>query len=290
MVPDIAELAINHLTEVGLTYNIDITRIYPHLEKQEAERQVELMNHLFIARDTKTNWYNGVSNSNWNSSLRKLAKEFNLYVKDSDNDINLPSGEIWPLASHHFRRTFACLAARSALGDIRYLREHYKHWSLDMTLHYSKHSEVDDSLFDEVLTERNELQSALVSEWLITDKPLTGGRGEAIATFRQRGQVKTASNLNSLVSQISDSVFVRGTGHSWCLASGDGCGGEGLYDAIQCVDCDNAVIDESHIQIWKGIQKQNESLLKLEDSGISTKQRAKQYISTASKLIDRIKV
>jgi len=61
-------------------------------------------------------------------------KEFDLQVTKPDNYLGLPTGTIWPLTSHHFRCTFACLAARSALGDIRYLREHYKHWSLDMTL------------------------------------------------------------------------------------------------------------------------------------------------------------
>lgn len=289
MVPDVVELAINHLTKVGLVYNTDIIRAHNHISSKEAAHQDELLHHLFISFDTKTNLYNGISNSHWNASLRKLAEEFNLVVKTSDNDLNLPIGTTWPLASHQFRRTFACLAARSALGDIRYLREHYKHWSLDMTLHYAKNNEVDDTLFDEVLTERNELQTALVSDWITTDTPLTGGRGEAIATFRQRGQLKTSTNLKTLVSQISDSVFIRGTGHSWCLASGDGCGGEGLYDAIQCTDCDNAVIDKTHLPVWSGLKQQHEELLQLDDSGVSTKERALKLINKSKSVLKIIK-
>lgn len=44
-------------------------------------------------------------------------------------------------------------------------------------------------------------------------------------------------------------------GYNWCLASGDGCGGEGLYDAIQCINCNNAVIDKAHVPTWKGRMK-----------------------------------
>lgn len=290
MVPDVVELAINHLTKVGLVYNTDIIRAHNHISPKEAAHQDELLHHLFISFDFNTNLYNGISNSHWNTSLRKLAREFNLVVKTADNELNLPVGSIWPLASHQFRRTFACLAARSALGDIRYLREHYKHWSLDMTLHYAKTNEVDDTLFDEVLTERNELQMALVSDWITTDTPLTGGRGEAIATFRQRGQLKTSTNLKTLVSQISDSVFVRGTGHSWCLASGDGCGGEGLYDAIKCTSCDNAVIDKTHRQVWSSFKQQHEEILKLNDSGFSSKERARKFIDQSEPILKVIKV
>lgn len=288
MVPEIAKIAINHLTEIGLIYNTNIIRSLPYLSDTERDHQNGLLHHLFIANDTTTNTFNGLSNSLWNMCLKQLAVQFNLTVKDSDNELKLPTGTVWPLTSHHFRRTFACLAARSALGDLRYLREHFKHWSLDMTLHYANDQNQDDSLFDEILTERNELQASIVSDWITTDKPVSGGRGETIATFRQRGQLQTADNLKGLVKQISNSVFVRGTGHSWCLASGDGCGGEGLYDAIQCVDCDNSVIDKSHLSTWQGIKQQNQELLALEDSGIATKQRAKLYINQADKIINKM--
>ncbi|MDO6524718.1 tyrosine-type recombinase/integrase [Motilimonas sp. 1_MG-2023] len=285
MVPDLAEIVFNHLKEMSLMNNKRIMRSLPYLENTEARRQEDLLFLLFIANDTKTNTFNGLSNSHWNSSLKSLSIEFDLRTDGSDNDLKLPKNSVWPLSSHQFRRTFATLAARSALGDLRYLREHFKHWSLDMTLYYANNDKFDDSLFDEILTERNELQRAIVSDWLISDKELTGGRGEVIASFRHRGNLKTAENLPELSRQISDNIFIRGTGHSWCLASGDGCGGEGLYDAIQCVDCENSVIDKTHASIWSGIKQQSEILLELADSGLPTKQKAKQYIEKAEKII-----
>ena len=231
-----------------------------------------------------------MSNQHFNKSLSDYSKVLNLEVTDSNNDLSITKGNLWILRSHQFRRTFACLAARSALGDLRYLREHFKHWSLDMTLHYASNLLFDDSLFDEVLSERNELQSLIVSDWIKSDEPLLGGRGKSIAIFRNRGVLKTAKNLPNLLNKISDSVFVRGTGHSWCLASGDGCGGEGIYDAIQCVDCVNGVIDKSHIPIWKGLKQQHELLLNMPDSGVGTKERAREYIKKSEELIDRLTV
>lgn len=284
MVPDIVKCAFNHLTEIGLIYNTIIIRSAPYLTTQESKHQDDLLHHLFIANDTTTNLFNGISNNSWNENLKKLANQFNLKVQDSNNDLNLTSGSIWPLTSHHFRRTFAVLAARTALGDIRYLRDHFKHWSLDMTLHYAKNNDHDDSLFDEVLTERNELQRTLVSNWVTTDELLSGGRGKAIVIFRQRGALKTSSNMKTLVNQISDSVHVRGTGHSWCLSSGDGCGGEGIYDAIQCVGCDHAVIDKNLLPIWDAIEKQNLELLELPDVGVGMSSRANRLIGAAKSI------
>ena len=285
MVPDIVQNAYNHLIGIGLIYNTIIIRSAPYLTPHESKHQNDLLHHLFITNDKTTNLFNVISNSCLNTNLKNLSDLFNLKVKDRNNDLNLLPGSVWPLASHHFRRTFAVLAARSTLGDIRYLREHFKHWSLDMTLHYAKQ---DDSLFDEVLTERNELQRILVSDWVATDKPLSGGKGKGIVSFRQRGALKTSSNIKTLVNQVSDSVHVRGTGHSWCLSSGDGCGGEGIYDAIQCVDCGSAVIDKNLLPIWDAIEKQNLELLKLPDIGAGMAARANKLIRAARSIQEEL--
>src|SRR5690606_9324962 len=45
-------------------------------------------------------------------------------------------GMDWKLAPHQFRRTFANYVVHHKLGDLRYLRDHFKHWSLEMTVLY----------------------------------------------------------------------------------------------------------------------------------------------------------
>ncbi|WP_404396203.1 hypothetical protein [Pseudoalteromonas phenolica] len=288
MVPDVVEIAINHLTRISSQYSRFIERSLKYLEPNDAYKQQKMKDCLFLTKDYKTNTYGVLSNQHFNKSLSDYAATFDLNTYDSNNDLGLSGNSIWTLRSHQFRRTFACLAARSALGDLRYLREHFKHWSLDMTLHYANNSDFDDSLFDDVLTERNELQQVLVSDWISTDTPLLGGRGAAIAAFRQRGILKTAKDLPNLISQISDTVHIRGTGHSWCLASGDGCGGEGIYDAIHCVDCDNSIIDKAHLPMWKGLRKQHSELLRLDGLGVPVRQRAENYIKQADKIIKKL--
>jgi len=288
MIPILSQIALTHLLAMNEVYQLRIAQSLPYLSSTEREIQRQLSHFLFIANDTKTNSYNGICNARWNASLRQLATDFNLRVKDPDNDLNLPIGIVWPLSTHHFRRTFACLAARSSLGDLRYLREHFKHWSLDMTLHYANQTTCNNSLFDEVLTERNALQHIIISDWLTTQTPLAGGRGAAITQFKRRGKVKISQDMPTLLNQISDSVFVRGTGHSWCLASGAGCGGDGLYDAIQCVSCDSAVIDKSHLPLWRGIKAQHIEILTLDEAGGAIKARAHEYIAQAEAIIKKL--
>ena len=211
MVPEIVSIAVEHLESMTIVHNNAILRFIPHLTLNEQYSQKEILEHLFVCRDFKSNTYNCVSNSHWNKVLSELANKFELHISEISKELLLLPGDVYPLSSHMFRRTFAVLAARSALGDLRYLREHFKHISIDMTLYYANHSGYDDTLFDEILTERNDIQRAIVSDWIVNEQPLTGGRGEAIVTFRQRGQLKTAKDQKQLLNQISDSVYVRGT-------------------------------------------------------------------------------
>lgn len=195
-------------------------------------------------------------------------------------------GEPWPLAPHQFRRTFAVFVARNLMGDVRYLREHFKHWSIDMTLYYAKHeARVDHTVFEEILSERDELQALILERWIHADAPLSGGGGKRIIQFRNRGDVKTVSDMREFCRKLGEDVFVRGTGHSWCLASGSGCGGQGLYDAVRCTACGEGVIDENNIQVWRGIRQQQIEVLTCPDLGVSSWQRCVDHLRTAERIL-----
>jgi integrase len=226
-----------------------------------------------------------------NSSLRKFSKEAGAIVEPSDmeevgNSDKVHVGEVWPLSSHQFRRTFAVFVARNLLGDLRYLREHFKHWSIDMTLYYARHDHgIDQTVFTEILTERDELQAIILEKWIKTDTPLSGGGGNRIVSFRNRGDVKTVSDMREFCRKLGEDVYIRGTGHSWCMASGNGCGGHGLYDAVRCVDCGEGVVDETHLQVWKGIREQQIQVLQCEDLGISSRQRCLDHLHASEKVL-----
>ncbi len=191
-------------------------------------------------------------------------------------------GELWPIAPHQFRRTFAVYVARHVLGDIRYLREHFKHWSLDMALYYARYdSPADRSLIENIITERDELQSLIVQSWMHPHSNLSGVGGQRIMAFRSRGDLKTVRDMRDFCRKLGESVFIRGTGHSWCMASGNGCGGQGLYDAVRCTSCGEAVIDSTHVDIWKGIRQQQIDVLNCTDLGMPSRQRCIDHLRKA---------
>ena len=213
---------------------------------------------------------------------KRLRRFINVHKIYTDN--NQP----WPLSTHQFRRTFAVFVAKNLIGDLRYLRHHFKHWSMDMTLHYARTDTSDETLISEIMSERDQINREIVSGWLSHDTPLAGGRGEAIMTFRSRNEVKTAKNLPDAVSKIADGLFIRSTGHSWCMTNTESCGGQGLYDSIHCTTCKNAVIDKSLVSVWRGIKAQEEEILAMDDAGEPVIHHAKQKIYAAEKIIKEL--
>jgi hypothetical protein len=125
-----------------------------------------------------------------NKLLKKVVERFELVVSGDDmseviDRAAIVPGELWPLATHQFRRTFAVFVARNVPGDVRYLRHHFKHWSMDMTLHYAKDPQFDDTLFESVLSKRDELQVSIISGWLAPSQNLSGGRADHYRAFQR---------------------------------------------------------------------------------------------------------
>lgn len=281
-----AELA--HLLESGSVLESSRLRLLKELNHCRRHG-----NALFAS--TKAGKTRSVSSVSTLACLRNFAEHAGAVVEKEDladiKDHNtVIVGRPWPLASHQFRRTFAVFVARNLLGDVRYLREHFKHWSIDMTLYYSKSENefVDESLFTEVLTERAELQTAILEHWLSPGVRLSGEGGRQIFQFRQRNEVKTVKDMPDFCSKIGDDVFIRGTGHSWCMANGSNCGGQGLYDAIRCASCTEGVIDENHIRIWRGIRQQQFEVLRCPDLGEPILQRCLDHLRDAEQVLTEL--
>lgn len=249
-----------------------------------------LENSLFLGWKALGTRPEFLQNALTNKLLKKIAERFELVVSSDDlaeviDRAVIVPGKLWPLATHQFRRTFAVFVARNVLGDVRYLRHHFKHWSMDMTLHYAKDPLFDDTLFESVLSKRDELQVSIISGWLTPNQSLSGGRADHIVRFRGRSEVKTAKDPKALVRAVGEGVFIRGTGHSWCLATTKGCGGEGLYDAIRCVGCGEGVIDQGHLVIWRRIRDQQAEVLSWPDLGDPAWERATRHLREAERVL-----
>lgn len=181
-------------------------------------------------------------------------------------------GMDWKLAPHQFRRTFANYVIHHKLGDLRYLRDHFKHWSLDMTVLYAMNEAQDLELYDEIYAAFDGKRQAIVGHWLEPDTPLSGGMAGHIRQMRSRSEeVRTYKDRKEMIEAISELVYLRSTGIAWCTNyTGVDCAGG------QCEDCEHGCIDDSHKPFWEGLYLQQIELRQiddLDDSGSKTVER-----------------
>lgn len=309
MVPPVVERAVNLAVRTTAPLRIKLEMMISELE--DKLRNVKYMNEnlrqndsqalnemkkqrlgLFIGLNRKFFSINVTTNATTLIRLRKFAIRLDLRVDLADleqvrNKTKIRVGEIWPLNSQQFRRTFARYVARCVLGDVRYLREHFKHWSLDMTLGYAWNEDdlLDTSLIDEILEEHHEIQSDVVYGWVDfkRNQHLAANGGKNIEKARESCQAIVATDPRAVARQLARGYFLRGLGHSWCTEKE--CNGKGIYSVIECKDCENRVIDESHIPMWYGIRDQQIELMMLDDCGDPMWQGALESLRYAEKIL-----
>lgn len=255
MVPDTVVEAISVLERWSEPYRDRLDQeIQSYRDEDPADiRIAEAIDHvgsLFVGSDMKkSNLVRTISSQQMNDDLK---------------DISEACGLDWLLATHQFRRKFANYAARSQFGDLRYLREHFKHWSINMTLGYALNESQEMALYLEIQDELNDIKFATVSSWLDERELLAGGYGQNLVDWRSRSEAITIFRSRAaMVQSIAQSTPIRSNGHAWCTAGDNLCVGNDL-ERTRCGDgCDNAVIGTKHRHIYQGIYDQ---LVELRDS------------------------
>ncbi|HCI1891379.1 TPA: tyrosine-type recombinase/integrase [Pseudomonas aeruginosa] len=215
----------------------------------------------------KGNQARTLSVDGWNHCLKAFVKDCGLR---------------WNLASHQFRRKFANYAAHSRFGDLRYLKEHFAHWSLDMTLSYA----IDDSwfqhldleLYTDIQLELEDIKLSVVDNWL-SDTHLAGGYGRSIKQWqREPKNLLIFKDRASMLKSIAESTAIRSNGHAWCTADNDGCVGNTL-ERTRCGNCNNAVIGPGHTPIYQRLYDDLKGLLDCPDIGQSGRRRVERDLS-----------
>lgn len=203
-----------------------------------------------------------------------LGINLNIFVKDC--------GLNWNLATHQFRRKFANYAAHSRFGDLRYLKEHYAHWSLDMTLGYAmddswgQHLDLD--LYADIETELQDVKLGVVNYWLRGD-PMAGGYGRALKQWqREPHNLLIFKDHASMLKSIAESTAIRSNGHAWCTADNNGCIGNTL-ERTRCGNCNNAVIGRRHSAVYQRLYDDLKGLLHCPDIGESGRQRVERDLN-----------
>lgn len=240
-----------------------------------SQRAIEIESYkhrLFLTKNpSQQNQINPLSNHAFDRALKKLCESLGI------------NG----MASHRFRRTFAVYCAQSAYGDLRYLKQHFKHWSMDMTLLYAVNEAQDAELYDEIAIEIKNYKVARVEEFLEEDSIITGGLANKLISYRSKGEaIKTFESRAEMAEKISDSVHLRSTGHSWCTSDNSACGGRSVIEGTRCVDCAESIIEkERHGDYYKRIYIQQLELNEIDDIGEAGKQRMERDIQRCERVL-----
>lgn len=296
LVPSVVEEAVLVLTR--LTAPLRLALVQEEIEIQQriglaiAKERARLLkrldtvrkhkDRLFLTAGSKGGEIAVLSGMAMNGDLKRFCAYFGILGED---------GQPYQLHTHQFRRTYARFIARSELGDLLILRDHFGHWTIDMTVFYADGGadeyEADTELLEMVTQEKMERQGEIMGGYLNSDAPLANG-GHWLKEWRTT--VRTAANKEELIKEYAGTITLNGTGHSWCVgnARGTGCGGLCVFEAQMCVECNYGIIGQEHRPVWEGIRAQQLEALALDDMGPGGRARSQNILSYAEKVLRRL--
>ena len=216
-------------------------------DAQEVARLMRCSGSVVLGKTLRQNKVDVLSGNAINTGLQKLADSLGLDIK---------------LASHRLRRTFASYVVHHKLGDLRYLRDHFKHWSMEMTVIYAMNEMQDLELYDEIYAAFDDERQGIIGHWLEPDTPLTGGLANQVRKLRDKGTpTRTHKTRADMIKHISDQIYLRSTGLAWCTNDDGSCAG-GF-----CEECEHGVIDDKKQDFWRGVYEQQIELRLIDDAG-----------------------
>ena len=235
----------------------------------------QFKNHLFLTKSSAdNNQINPLSSKSCDSRLKKLGEKLG----------------ITGLTTHQFRRTFAIYVAKSIYGDLRYLRDHFKHWSLDMTLLYADHESVDDELCNDIAKQIQEYKIDIAEEFLKEDTIIGGGLADKIIEYRtNKEEVKIFNSRREMAEKLTNTIHIRATGHSWCTADGGECIRPYNLHGTNCANCSESIIEKKrHSRYWKALYQHQLELRKLDDIGPSGQYRVEKDIARCEAVLTQL--
>ncbi|PNH96325.1 tyrosine-type recombinase/integrase [Vibrio diazotrophicus] len=252
--PEIATKAIDILgrlsTPLQEQLERDLVKAQTSSDHAEVHRLEEISCHICLSKSPKK------------------GNQINLLSGDAITESRLPNlckqiGSDWNLSTHQFRRTFANYAVHSELGDLRALKDHFKHWSITMTALYAFNDDLDAELFEELLREKYLVEEEIKQDWFELDTPITGGElAQKIMQVREDGElIKAFGSHIAMVKAFTSSIPIRSVGIGWCTND----------DECKCGkpdSCESGIVDKRHAPYWTGMLVQQMKLMRLGVSDI----------------------
>ena len=274
--PEIATQAIDILGSLSAPLQAqlerDLVKAKASNDHSEVHRLEQISDHICLSKSLKKNnaltILSGITITNLR--LPNLCKQV-----ASD----------WNLSSHQFRRTFANYAVHSELGDLRALKDHFKHWSITMTALYAFNDDLDSELFEELLREKYLVEEEIKQDWFELDTPITGGAmAQKIMQVRKDGElIKVFGSLSDMAKAFSSSIPIRSTGLGWCTND----------DECKCGkpdSCESGIVDKRHLPYWGGLLVQQMKLMQLDDIGEIGREAAQKGMERCEKVLTALGV
>lgn len=269
--PKIAIEAIKVLERYSKPYQAkleaDLQEVKSKGNHKEVARLNQINNHLILGKSMSKKGSQIIMPSGRAITARRLKK------------LCAMAGVDWSLSSHQLRRTFANYVVHSELGDLRALKEHFKHWSITMTALYAANDDLDQELFEELLREKLFVEEEIFSDFFALDYPITGGVvAERIKEFRSNEEnIKVYGSHKEMARAMK--LPLRSTGIGWCTNDDDGCMGGG------CDECDHGIVDKRNVEYWEGMLIQQLELVNLDDIGDAGRESAQKGLVRAEKVL-----
>lgn len=158
----------------------------------------------------------------------RLSKEhLNEYqALNKQNKLSLGIGDLWPLASHQYRRTFAVFFIRNGFGSFLQIKRQFAHIHLAMSMWYGRNSELavsvdammDEGIKAEIERVNLELMTDILSDvYLNPNIKLSGGAGSKIQQDKENGRIIFSSRDDISDAIKRGDITVLDNGTSLCL-------------------------------------------------------------------------
>jgi len=271
LMPELGHNILKVMERWSKPYRDSLAKKISVIEAKDGERTAEEMEWLTKAHQNAKKLFlteHGlISQFNMSRALKKFA---------------IDAGTDWDLSSHQLRRLYAYTFVRHRLGDMLFLKEQFKHSSIDMSQLYCANPLQDPGIYEDILNELTIQKVGVIAQWLEKDEPLAGGAGQKIKEMRAHD----FPGRKELLKETSLRVNMRSTGHSWCLATDEGCGSSGIYSRGNCGSCGDGLIDRRFIPVWQEAYRHNKELIaEAEQLGPGMVKRVQRDLAQAAKIL-----
>lgn len=249
------------------------------MSQAQTDKDKHLAQSLFLKFDVNDKKRNkATSSSALTTALKKLPHRVTYISKETGESIvgaqmlpehleeyqklnnqrseNVEIGEVWPLLSHQFRRTFAVFYVRNGFGNFMQIKQQFAHVKVAMSMWYGRNSElatsldlrIDDDIQDAIEEMNIELMTEVLSDIYLTDKKLSGGAGKSIDAKKRAGVHVFGSREEIEIAVRNGSITVVDNGTSICLNPSCGrlsCQIDPSTSALQCKD---DILFDQHIE------------------------------------------